>query len=187
MDVGVPDELALSGDWCRPQFRYNAEFAVGFSNGYTGATFDFLPKETPMMCGTRGFCSMSWLLLGVVAMGAMCLPTAAAAEGKAKGKKVLRHVVLFKFKDGTDAAKVAEIEKAFAALPGKIDTIVEFEWGTDNSPEKLADGFTHCFVVTFADEQGRATYLPHADHKKFVTLLKPHLDKVLVIDYWAGS
>ena len=139
-----------------------------------------------MMCGTRFLVSMGFLLFGAVMLGVVC-PTSVSAADKTKDKRVLRHVVLFKFKDGTDAVKVKEIEKAFAALPGKIDTVVDFEWGTDNSPEKLADGFTHCFVVTFADEKGRAAYLPHADHKKFVTLLKPHLDKVLVIDYWAGG
>ena len=32
-------------------------------------------------------------------------------------------------------------EKAFAALPSKIDTIKGFEWGTNVSPENLAQGF----------------------------------------------
>ena len=100
-------------------------------------------------------------------------------------KKALRHVVLFKWKDGTPEAKVAEIEKAFAALPSKVDTITDFEWGTDVSVENLAQGFTHCFLVTFASEEGRAKYLPHPAHKGFVDLIKPHLDKVLVVDYWA--
>jgi hypothetical protein len=30
-------------------------------------------------------------------------------------------------------------------------------------------------------------YLPHPAHKAFVDVLMPHLDKVLVIDYWAGK
>jgi hypothetical protein len=123
------------------------------------------------------------VLLAVFVSSVASGGSAVAAE---KGK-VLRHVVLFKFKDDTPKAKVKEIEVAFAALPKKIDSIVDFEWGTDNSPEGLADGFTHCFLVSFADEQGRKAYLPHAAHKAFVTLLKPHLDKVLVVDYWAGK
>lgn len=101
------------------------------------------------------------------------------------GQPLLRHVVLFKFKDGTPVEKVDEIAAAFAALPGRIDTVKDFEWGTNNSPEGLADGFTHCFFVSFANEEGRAAYLPHAAHQEFVSLLKPHLDKVLVVDYWA--
>ncbi len=99
--------------------------------------------------------------------------------------QVLRHVVLFKFKDDTSAAKVREIESAFAALPSKIDTICDFEWGTDVSVENRSMGFTHCFVVTFKDEEGRAAYLPHPAHKQFGQILGPHLDKVCVVDYWA--
>lgn len=108
----------------------------------------------------------------------------AALTGQ-KGTGVLRHVVLFSFKEGTTPETVAQIEKAFAALPSKIDVIKDFEWGTDVSVENLADGFTHAFFVTFENEQGRATYLPHPAHQEFVSLVKPNLEKVLVIDYWA--
>ena len=136
------------------------------------------------MCMPRIFRSIFFLTITATIVSGV-LPEPVAADDKPAAKKVLRHVVLFKFKDDTAPAKVKEIEKAFAALPGKIDAIVDFEWGTDNSPEKLAQGFTHCFLVTFADEKGRKVYLPHPEHKKFVSLLKPHLDKVLVVDYWA--
>ncbi len=98
---------------------------------------------------------------------------------------LLRHVVLFKFKDGTSAEHVRGIEEAFAALPGKIGAIHDFEWGTDVSVENRSEGFTHCFVVTFAGEAERAAYLPHPAHKEFGSTLSPHLDKVLVLDYWA--
>jgi len=102
----------------------------------------------------------------------------------ARGPQVLRHVVLFKFKDDTTASQVRDIENAFCALPSKIDVIHDFEWGTDVSVENLAQGYTHCFFVTFKSEADRAAYLPHPDHKKFGEVLGPHLDKVLVLDYW---
>jgi len=98
--------------------------------------------------------------------------------------RLLRHVVLFKFKDGTSEEQVGQIERAFCALPDKVDSIYDFEWGTDVSVENLQQGFTHCFVVTFLSKADRAAYLPHPDHKAFGKLLGPHLDKVLVIDYW---
>ncbi len=96
-----------------------------------------------------------------------------------------RHVVCFQFKSGTTDAEVAEIEKAFAALPGKIDTIVDFEWGTSENVEPLNDGFTHCFLVSFKDKKGLEVYLPHPDHQAFVSLLRPKLEKVFVFDYTA--
>ena len=96
----------------------------------------------------------------------------------------LRHVVLFKFKDSSTAADIKKVEDAFRALPSKIKEIKDFEWGTNNSPENLNQGFTHCFFVTFDSEKGREVYLPHPAHKDFGNVLRPHLDKVLVIDYW---
>jgi hypothetical protein len=101
--------------------------------------------------------------------------------------KVLRHVVLFKFKDTATADQVKEIEKDFGALKGQISEIQDYEWGTDTSTEGLAQGFTHCFLVTFKSEKDRDAYLPHAAHQKFVEKVKPLLDKVMVVDYWAKS
>jgi hypothetical protein len=99
--------------------------------------------------------------------------------------KQLKHAVFFKFKEEASAEEVKAIEEAFAALPQQIDTIKAFEWGINNSPEKHDDGFTHCFMVTFDSEEGRAKYLPHAAHKAFVEVLLPVLDKVRVLDFWA--
>ena len=100
--------------------------------------------------------------------------------------QLLRHVVLFRFKEGTSAEEIRGIENAFCALPSQIDTIYDFEWGTDVSVENRQKGFTHCFVVTFLSEADRSEYLPHPAHQEFGTLLKPHLGDVLVIDYWAN-
>lgn len=98
-----------------------------------------------------------------------------------------RHVVLFKFKDGTTPEQVKSVEDAFRALPKKIDTIVDFEFGTNVSPEGKDDGFTHCFFLTFKDKAGLEVYLPHPAHKEFGSTLRPYLDKVLVVDYVAGK
>jgi hypothetical protein len=102
-------------------------------------------------------------------------------------EKLLRHVVLLKFKDSSSPTDIKKVEDAFRALPSKIATIKTFEWGTNNSPENLNQGFTHCFFVSFASEKDREVYLPHPDHKAFVSVLSPHLDKVLVIDYWTNK
>ncbi|MHC4742753.1 MAG: Dabb family protein [Planctomycetota bacterium] len=106
--------------------------------------------------------------------------------GEKTPEKLLRHVVLFRFKKDAKAEDIKAIEEAFAALPGKVDSIYDFEWGTDVSVEGLADGFTHCFVVTFKSEEDRAKYLPHPAHKAFGELLGPVLDKPFVVDYWTN-
>ncbi len=112
-------------------------------------------------------------------------PEQTKTESTMQQKSMLRHVVLFKFKEGTAPEKVAEIEAAFGALPSKISQIADYEWGLNNSPEGLEKGFTHCFFLTFKTEEDRAVYLPHPDHKAFGALLTPHLEDVLVVDYWA--
>lgn len=96
-----------------------------------------------------------------------------------------RHVVLFKFKGDATPEQVKAVEEAFKALPTKINTIVDFEWGTNVSPEGKDDGFTHCFFVTFNDKAGLDVYLPHPAHKEFGATLRPILDKVCVVDYVA--
>ena len=94
----------------------------------------------------------------------------------------VKHVVLLKFKDGTDEAKQEELIEAYKALPGKIDVMKHFEWGTDVSIEGLSKGFTHCFITTFDDTAGRDTYVPHAEHKAYVEVLLPHVEDILVFD-----
>jgi hypothetical protein len=98
--------------------------------------------------------------------------------------RVLRHAVFFSFKESSSAEDVQSVVDAFRALPSKIPEIIDFQWGVNNSPEGLNDGFTHCFLLTFQDEAGRETYLPHPEHKAFGDVLRPHMDKVFVIDYW---
>jgi len=123
---------------------------------------------------------MKTLLALLLSVLAICMTTSAqAADGP------YRHVVLFKFKDSATKEQIKEVEDAFRALPSKIDTIQSLEWGTNVSPENHAEGFTHCFFVTFKDKSGVEAYLPHAAHKAFGQLLHPILDKVLVVDYVA--
>ena len=101
-----------------------------------------------------------------------------------KSAQMLRHVLLFRFKEGTSPEQIKEVENAFASLPDKIDAIKCFEWGTNVSVENRSEGFTHCFVVSFLNEHDRDAYLIHPDHKEFGKSLGGCLDKVLVVDYW---
>jgi hypothetical protein len=142
-----------------------------------------------MMNCCPGVRNIFGVLAGLVIAGGIFVsvsqrPEAAAIEGEARQ---LRHVVLFKFKDTSSEADIKKVVDAFRELPSKVPAVAEFEFGTNNSPEGLADGFTHCFFVTFKSEKDREAYLPHPAHTAFVEVLKPHLDKVLVIDYWAGK
>jgi len=108
----------------------------------------------------------------------------AHAQNK-KEESLLRHVVLFKFQDKATEADIKKVEDAFRALPGKISEIKGFEWGVNNSPEKLNQGLTHCFFLSFHSEKDRDAYLVHPAHKDFVAVVGPFFDKATVLDYWA--
>ena len=99
-------------------------------------------------------------------------------------KKELRHVVLFGWKEKADTTIISKAIQAFSKLPGQINTIRKFEWGINNSPEKLNNGLSHCFLLTFTSEKDRDDYLVHPSHKAFTQLLPDILDKVTVLDYW---
>jgi hypothetical protein len=101
---------------------------------------------------------------------------------------IYRHVVLFKFFDQVNHEKVESIETAFRAFCAEFPFVKDFEWGRNSSPENLNEGYTHCFIVTFADEKGRDTYLPHPAHQAFCRkYLDENLEKVCVVDFKAND
>lgn len=102
----------------------------------------------------------------------------------AEPDSVLRHVVFFSFKSTSTPEDVKSVVDAFRDLQNKIDGIKSFEWGINSSPEGLNQGLTHAFTLTFYSDADRDAYLPHPAHKDFGSLLGPHLDKVMVLDYW---
>ncbi|MEK0423221.1 MAG: hypothetical protein RLZ95_1131 [Bacteroidota bacterium] len=96
----------------------------------------------------------------------------------------LKHIVLFTFKPTSTPKEVENVAKTFAALYGKVPQVKKMEWGINMSPEHLDQGFTHCFTLTFNSEKDLADYQQNADHKAFQAVLKPHMDKVFVVDYF---
>ena len=99
-----------------------------------------------------------------------------------------RHVVLFEFNEGTPESTVTSIEAAFRALCAELPLVQDFEWGRNSSPENLNDGFTHCFLVTFANATDRDLYLPHPAHLAFCRdHLEKNLKKACVVDFMARN
>jgi hypothetical protein len=109
---------------------------------------------------------------------------ARAAEPASKHGKLF-HVVSLKFKPSATKEQIKAVEDAFVALKEKIPGITSLDWGTNVSPEKHDKGFTHCFVLSFASEKDRDTYLTHPAHKAFGKTLGPIMDDVMVLDFWS--
>lgn len=124
-------------------------------------------------------------LLVALALSIVFATNARAADEGKDGKRVLYHVVSLKFKPDAKPEQIKAVEQAFAALKTKIPGITSMHWGTNVSPEKHDKGFTHCFVVTFANEKDRDAYLPHPEHKALGKVLGPVMADVIVIDFWS--
>lgn len=133
------------------------------------------PSQTTLvLCG--------FVMLSAAAVSLASYSASAADDEQTKGE--LRHVVLVQFKQDATKEQIQEVVTAFGAMRKKIDVIAGFEWGTDVSVENLAQGFTHCFIVTFKDSKARDHYLPHPVHEEFKKLAIPRIEKVMVVDFY---
>lgn len=128
---------------------------------------------------------MAGLLAACLLWGASAMMVQATQAAKKPQQRVLRHVVLYKFKPEVNKAQLQEVIDAFAALPAKIDAIIDFEHGENISREGKSEGLTHCFAVTFRDETGRDAYLKHPAHLAYVDVVRDRREAVIVFDYWA--
>ena len=88
----------------------------------------------------------------------------------------VKHVVLLKLKQDLPQSKIDELFAAIAALQDKIPGILEFSGGPYSSPEGMNRGYTHGFMMTFADAASRDAYLPHPDHDVVSALALPMVE-----------
>ncbi len=96
---------------------------------------------------------------------------------------MIRHILLVRFKSDASAQSIAELRAAFEAMPSQVEGVTAVEWGENNSPEGKNKGFTHCIMMTFADEKGRDNYLPHPEHNELKKIFRPILEDIIVLDY----
>ena len=96
---------------------------------------------------------------------------------------MIRHILLIRFKPAASDESVARVKEQFLAIPTKIPGVNAVEWGENNSPEGKNQDYTHCVMMTFADESTRERYLPHPEHLALIEIFRPVLDDIIVFDY----
>lgn len=96
---------------------------------------------------------------------------------------MIRHILLIKFNDQASTEKIDEVRSLFEAAPEQVEGVEAVEWGVNDSPEGLNQGYTHSVLMTFADEKGRQNYLPHPAHEALKAVFVPLLDDIIVFDY----
>ena len=92
------------------------------------------------------------------------------------------HVVLARFKPAR-AHRMADLVAALDALRKQMPGFQSLQGGPYSSPEGLNQGYTHGFIMTFADAAARDNYLTHPDHEKVKQTFLPDLEAVVAFDF----
>ncbi len=79
---------------------------------------------------------------------------------------MILHFVLFRFKPGTDSARIARAGEAFLAMQGQIPEIRAVSWGPNLGPS--AAEYSQVLVVTVDDMAAVQRYLDHPVHRMTV-------------------
>ena len=95
----------------------------------------------------------------------------------------VKHIALIKFKEGTSEEQINSLFDQILDLTENVEGIEDYVSGPNSSPEGLNQGFTHGFVMTFADAAARDGYLPHPEHEKVKASILPLAESVLVFDF----
>jgi hypothetical protein len=97
---------------------------------------------------------------------------------------MIYHIVLLTFKPGHEHL-MQPLHDALATLKTKLPGMTGLCGGPYDSPEGFNQGYTHGFVMTFADAAARNEYLVHPDHEKVKADFLPRVDKAVAFDFVA--
>ncbi|EOC9631822.1 MAG: Dabb family protein [Enterobacter ludwigii] len=96
---------------------------------------------------------------------------------------MIRHILFITFTDSALPEQILAVRTAFLQIPDRIEGVTNVEWGINDSSEEKNAGFTHCVLMTFADEIARQRYLPHPAHVDLKAIFRPILQDIIVLDY----
>ncbi len=80
--------------------------------------------------------------------------------------QTVRHVLIFKTSPKITPEVFGQFLQSFRGLCQKIEGILSFEYGANNSPEGLNQGMTHVVSLTFVNSEARDAYLRAGNRTK---------------------
>ncbi len=95
----------------------------------------------------------------------------------------VKHIALFKFKEGTPQEQIDKLFEDIMDLSENIDGIEDYVSGANISTENLSQGYTHGFVMTFQDIAARDAYVPHPEHERVKAAILAITDSMVVMDF----
>lgn len=98
---------------------------------------------------------------------------------------MLRHTVLFRFKEDTSEEAIAALEVGLARMPATIAGIKRYEFGRDAG---ITEGmYDFALVADFDDADAYREYASHPDHLDLIrTCVVPIVDDTVRVQYEVG-
>ena len=94
---------------------------------------------------------------------------------------MIQHMVMLKFKNGTESADIDALEKGMDALPNVINEIQSFEFGRDIVGSDRSYDFG--LVSLFANTEALQRYQVHPEHLKVLEQVRTICDSVITVDF----
>lgn len=94
---------------------------------------------------------------------------------------MIKHVVLFKFKQGASEARFAQLEALMKALPGQIPEIRGYELGLDVVRSERSYDFA--LVSAFDDPEALKRYQEHPAHQEVLSIIKELFGQIIAADF----
>ena len=97
---------------------------------------------------------------------------------------MFHHVVMFRFKDGTDSRQVDKITEGLATLPSEIDVLVAYRFGPDVG---ITEGsWDYGVAGDFATEADYINYSSHPTHLRVIEeRIKPFIEEIARVQFWS--
>jgi len=94
---------------------------------------------------------------------------------------MIHHIVLFKWKDGTEKSKINDVVRSLNSLKNIVPSILEIQVSENFSDR--SGGYSHVLVSKFVSKESLDQYQNHPEHQKVVKdKIKPIVDSTLVGD-----
>jgi Stress responsive A/B Barrel Domain len=94
---------------------------------------------------------------------------------------MLKHVVLFRFKQTTGEAEIDTLIDGLSALPELIPEIREYVFGRDIVRSERSYDFA--LISAFDDLPAMQRYQVHAEHQKVIAHVKSICESILAVDF----
>jgi hypothetical protein len=109
------------------------------------------------------------------------LSTTKDTKNTKEEKKMLKHVVFIKFKEGITDTEIATLEKALGGLPAKIPEIKGFQFGRDIVRSERSYDFS--LVSDFDNLEAMKRYQLHPDHVPVIAMVRSVSANILAVDF----